>query len=90
MTEIGQEMGIGGPLSPAALRARLYRYNLLLRKYWWLPVLLLSGSLLVQGVRYFLGEPMYVSAGRMMVSPRIMTTEAAVYTEELKIGRAHV
>lgn len=83
MAEIGQELGIGGPLSPAALRARLYRYNLLLRKYWWLPVLLLSGSLLVQGVRYFLGEPLYVSAGRMMVSPRIMTTEAAVYTEEL-------
>ncbi|NBQ56366.1 MAG: hypothetical protein EBU36_06955, partial [Verrucomicrobia bacterium] len=83
MAEIGQEMGIGGPLSPAVLRARLYRYNLLLKKYWWLPVLLLSGSLLVQGVRYFLGEPMYVSAGRMMVSPRIMTGEAAVYTEEL-------
>ena len=83
MVEIGQELGIGGPLSPAALRARVYRYQLLLRKYWWLPVLLLSGSLLVQGVRYFLGEPLYVSTGRMMVSPRIMTTEAAVYTEEL-------
>jgi len=83
MAEIGQELGIGGPLSPAVLRARLYRYNLLLKKYWWLPVLLLSGSLLIQGVRYFLGEPLYVSSGRMMVSPRIMTGEAAVYTEEL-------
>ncbi|NCY20511.1 polysaccharide biosynthesis tyrosine autokinase [bacterium] len=83
MTEFGQELGIGGPLSPAVLRARMYRYSLLLKKYWWLPVLLLSGSLLVQGVRYFLGEPLYVSTGRMMVSPRIMTSEAAVYTEEL-------
>jgi capsular exopolysaccharide synthesis family protein len=83
MAEIGQELGVGGPLSPAVLRARVYRYNLLLKKYWWLPVLFLSGSLLVQGVRYFLGEPLYMSAGRMMVSPRIMTGEAAVYTEEL-------
>lgn len=83
MAEFGQELGIGGPLSPAVLRARLYRYSLLLKKYWWLPVLLLSASLLVQGVRYFLGEPLYVSTGRMMVSPRIMTGEAAVYTEEL-------
>ena len=83
MAEIGQELGVGGPLSPAVLRARVYRYNLLLKKYWWLPVLFLSGSLLVQGVRFFLGEPLYMSAGRMMVSPRIMTGEAAVYTEEL-------
>lgn len=83
MAELGQELGIGGPLSPAALRARVYRYNLLLRKYWWLPVMILSASLLVQGVRYFLGDPLYQSIGRMMVAPRIMTKESAVYTEEL-------
>ena len=83
MAEIGQELGIGGPLSPAALRARVYRYSLLLRKYWWLPLMILSASLLVQGVRYFLSEPLYVSTGRMMVAPRIMTKESAVYTEEL-------
>ena len=83
MAELGQELGIGGPLSPAALRARVYRYHLLLRKYWWLPLMLISGSLLVQGVRYFLGEPLFVSTGRMMVAPRIMTKESAVYTEEL-------
>jgi succinoglycan biosynthesis transport protein ExoP len=83
MAELGQELGIGGPLSPAALRARLYRYQLLLRKYWWLPVMILSASLLVQGVRYFLSEPLYVSTGRMMVAPRILTKESAVYTEEL-------
>jgi capsular exopolysaccharide synthesis family protein len=83
MAEIGQELGIGGPLSPAALRARLYRYQLLLRKYWWLPLMILSASLLVQGVRYFLSEPLYVSSGRMMVAPRILTKESAVYSEEL-------
>ena len=83
MAELGQELGIGGPLSPAALRARVYRYHLLLRKYWWLPLMILSGSLLVQGVRYFLGDPLFVSTGRMMVAPRIMTKESAVYTEEL-------
>ena len=83
MAEIGQELGIGGPLSPAALRARVYRYSLLLRKYWWLPLMILSASLLVQGVRYFLSEPLYVSTGRMMVAPRIMTKESAVYTEDL-------
>lgn len=83
MAEIGQELGIGGPLSPAALRARVYRYSLLLKKYWWLPLMILSASLLVQGVRYFLSEPLYVSTGRMMVAPRIMTKESAVYTEEL-------
>ena len=83
MAELGQELGIGGPLSPAALRARLYRYQLLMRKYWWLPLMLLSASLLVQGVRYFLSEPLYVSTGRMMVAPRILTKESAVYTEEL-------
>ena len=83
MAELGQELGIGGPLSPAALRARLYRYQLLMRKYWWLPLMILSASLLVQGVRYFLSEPLYVSSGRMMVAPRIMTKESAVYTEEL-------
>lgn len=83
MAELGQELGIGGPLSPAALRARVYRYHLLIRKYWWLPLMLISGSLLVQGVRYFLGEPLFVSTGRMMVAPRIMTKESAVYTEEL-------
>jgi len=83
MAEIGQELGMGGPLSPAALRARVYRYHLLLRKYWWLPLMILSGSLLVQGVRYFLGDPLFVSTGRMMVAPRIMTKESAVYTEEL-------
>ena len=83
MAELGQELGIGGPLSPAALRARLYRYRLLMRKYWWLPVMILSASLLVQGVRYFLSEPLYVSAGRMMVAPRILTKESAVYSEEL-------
>ena len=83
MAELGQELGIGGPLSPAALRARVYRYHLLLRKYWWLPLMILSASLLVQGVRYFLSEPLYVSTGRMMVAPRIMTKESAVYTEEL-------
>ncbi|NBR62824.1 MAG: polysaccharide biosynthesis tyrosine autokinase, partial [Verrucomicrobia bacterium] len=65
------------------LRARVYRYHLLLKKYWWLPMMVLSASLLVQGVRYFLGEPLYVSTGRMMVAPRIMTKESAVYTEEL-------
>ena len=83
MAEIGQELGIGGPLSPAALRARLYRYQLLMRKYWWLPLMILSASLLVQGVRYFLSEPLFVSSGRMMVAPRILTKESAVYSEEL-------
>ena len=83
MAELGQELGIGGPLSPAALRARLYRYHLLLRKYWWLPLMILSASLLVQGVRYFLSDPLFVSTGRMMVAPRILTKESAVYTEEL-------
>lgn len=53
MAEIGQELGIGGPLSPAALRARVYRYSLLLRKYWWLPLMILSASLLVQGSGIF-------------------------------------
>ncbi|NDD81121.1 MAG: polysaccharide biosynthesis tyrosine autokinase [Verrucomicrobia bacterium] len=83
MAELGAELAIGGPLSPAALRARVYRYQLLLRKYWWLPVMVLSASLLVQGVRYFLSDPLFVSTGRMMVAPRIMTKESAVYTEEL-------
>ena len=83
MAELGQELGIGGPLSPAVLRARLYRYQLLLRKYWWLPLMVLSASLLVQGVRYFLSAPLFVSSGRMMVAPRILTKESAVYTEEL-------
>ena len=83
MAELGQELGIGGPLSPAALRARLYRYKLLMRKYWWLPLMILSASLLVQGVRYFLSEPLFVSSGRMMVAPRILTKESAVYSEEL-------
>ena len=83
MAELGQELGLGGPLSPAVLRARVYRYHLLLQKYWWLPLMILSGSLLVQGVRYFLGDPLFVSTGRMMVAPRIMTKESTVYTEEL-------
>lgn len=83
MAEIGEELGVGGPLSPAVLRARLYRYQLLLNKYWWLPLMLVSGSLLVQGVRYFLSEPLYVSAGRMMVAPRIITKESTVYSEEM-------
>ncbi|NDA09800.1 MAG: polysaccharide biosynthesis tyrosine autokinase [Verrucomicrobia bacterium] len=83
MAELGPELAIGGPLSPAALRARVYRYQLLLRKYWWLPVMVLSASLLVQGVRYFLSDPLFVSTGRMMVAPRIMTKESTVYTEEL-------
>jgi len=83
VAELGPELAIGGPLSPAALRARVYRYQLLLRKYWWLPVMVLSASLLVQGVRYFLSDPLFVSTGRMMVAPRIMTKESTVYTEEL-------
>src|SRR6516225_7077636 len=65
------------------LYGRLHRWWLLLRKYWWLPVVILIAVL---GPAYFyttLTGPVYESKARMWVPGKISVSENWTYTEEL-------
>ncbi|MDB6112852.1 MAG: Tyrosine-protein kinase YwqD [Pedosphaera sp.] len=62
---------------------RLHRYKNLLRTRWWL---LLLGVALGTGIELFLlwhTPPIFMSAGRMIVSAKLSLPNANVYTEEL-------
>ena len=65
------------------LYGRLHRWWLLLRKYWWMPVIIfvaLPGSALVLSL---LSGPTYESKACMWVTGKINVSESWSYTEEL-------
>ena len=73
--------------TPAAssriLRARLIRYRMLLRKYWWI---LAFGIALGTGIAAWMvaaGKAVFVSEARMMVSGKINLPENGTFSEEM-------
>lgn len=67
----------------ARFAARLARFRSLLRRRWWLPVILVGLALAVQAVVLQLTPPTYTSVGRMIVNIRLSIPEGSVYNEEL-------
>ena len=59
-----------------------YRARALLRKYWWILLLTVSGGVLYQGYEEKKKAPVYVSHARLMVSGRINIPEGDTYREE--------
>jgi succinoglycan biosynthesis transport protein ExoP len=69
-------------VSSPDLRARLYRYRLALRRYWWLALLIVSAALAVQGWLVANAPASYASLGRMWVSGKVNIPEGGLYREE--------
>lgn len=66
----------------ADLRTRLYRYRLVLRRNWWLALLIISAALALQGWLIARTPATYVSYGRMWVSGKVNIPEGGLYREE--------
>src|SRR6266699_3565945 len=69
--------------SSSRLHGRLQRYQLVLRKFWWVIALIL---VCVLGPVYFYSAglpPAYKSTARMWLTGRINLSEGRLYTEEL-------
>lgn len=62
---------------------RIQRFRTLLGAKWWIIVLAVVAGLAVQGVRWFLEKPSYLSFGRMIVNVKLSIPEGSLYTEEL-------
>jgi len=69
--------------SASKMFARLHRWWLLLRKYWWLPALIFAGVLGPVSALTVLSGPTYESKARMWVPGKISVSENWSYTEEL-------
>src|SRR5262252_10732574 len=63
--------------------AKVARYGNLLRKKWWILVLLMGLGLLCQYIFWCYGPASFTSVGRMIVSIKLAIPEGSVYTEEL-------
>jgi capsular exopolysaccharide synthesis family protein len=65
------------------LKIGLFRFGIVLKRLWWVP--LLTVSLGLAGAAWFISNspPSYLSTGRMMVSGKINITEGSMYSEEL-------
>jgi capsular exopolysaccharide synthesis family protein len=65
------------------LLAHLHRYELALRKHWWIPVLALSVSLGPVSYFTFTAPPSYQSVGKMWMSGKLNLKDGQLYSEEL-------
>jgi len=65
----------------AAFFTRLHRYKSLLRRRWWVLALTLSAGLLWQAWTLATAAPVFISAGQMMVAPRVNIPESGVMEE---------
>ena len=63
--------------------SKLSRYQNLLRKKWWIPVVGIGLGLATEAVLSQFQASSYVSVGRMIVSIKLAIPEGSVYTEEL-------
>ena len=65
------------------LKIGLFRYGLVLKRLWWVPLLTVSIGL--AGAAWFISHtpPSYLSSARMMVSGKINISEGSMYSEEL-------
>jgi capsular exopolysaccharide synthesis family protein len=64
------------------LAIRLYRIKLLAFRYWWVVLLTVSIGLAIQGYRWSIQIPRYVSSARMMMNGQVNLKETTVYNEE--------
>ncbi len=62
--------------------SRLYRYQLLLRRLWWVVASTIALGVLAKLIMVELAPTQYVSTGQMIVSIRLTLPEGSVYTEE--------
>src|SRR5882757_7515052 len=69
--------------SASKMFARLHRWWLLLRKYWWLPALIFAGVLGPVVALTVASGPTYEAKARMWVPGKINVSENWSYTEEL-------
>src|SRR5216683_8152922 len=69
--------------STARFRSKLSRYQNLLRKKWWIPVLGIALGVAVQAGLSRFDHVSFISMGRMIVSIKLAIPEGSVYTEEL-------
>ena len=65
------------------LKIGLFRFGIVLKRLWWVPLLTVSVGL--AGAAWFISNspPSYLSTGRMMVSGKINISEGSMYSEEL-------
>jgi capsular exopolysaccharide synthesis family protein len=65
------------------VHTKLYRYQALMRKYWWLVLFCACAGLGFGAWKTARQEVIYTSTGRMMVSGKINLPEGATYSEEM-------
>ncbi len=65
------------------LHTKVYRYQALLRKFWWLILLTTAVGLAAGAWKCARQQVVYVSGGRILVSGKINLHEAASYSEEM-------
>ncbi len=79
-----QAQTLAAPSSMNRVRVQSIRYFHLLKKRWWVLILLVSIGLCIAAWSVMQQPPAYVSTGRLMVSGQIRVGDsAAVYSEEL-------
>jgi capsular exopolysaccharide synthesis family protein len=61
---------------------QLHRYRILLRKFWWVPLLATGLGLGIQSYLRKHTPPTFASAGRMIVNVKLSIPNANVYSEE--------
>jgi capsular exopolysaccharide synthesis family protein len=66
----------------AAFLTKLHRYRALLRRRWWVLLVIVSISCVFQGVTLLRTPDSYRSEARMMVSPRMQFSDRVNYNEE--------
>ena len=70
-------------VSSRQLRARLIRYRMLFRKYWWVVAFCVAVGTGIAAWRIAAQEEVYVSTARMMVSGKINLPDSGSFSEEM-------
>lgn len=66
----------------AAFFTKLHRYRALLKRRWYVPVLTISLGLCVQAYQFSKTKPVYISSGKLIISPRVTIPENATVSDE--------
>lgn len=66
----------------AAFFTKLHRYRALVKRRWYVPVLTICLGLCYQAYRFSQIQPVYISSGKLIISPRVTIQDAATVADE--------
>jgi capsular exopolysaccharide synthesis family protein len=84
MSEQANSYGTDRSTWAANFFSRLNRYRNLLRRRWWVIVLVVTLAASVEGALVWFTPPVFTSQGRMIVSIKLAIPEGQVYNEEMQ------